>query len=119
MENLTEAATKILQDISNWRENSPDYPPCAVCGETINRGVPLRMWTKQAKKEISFHPFCLFENYELPKCCETCKKWEIDPEWNEGDCKLGKFKIANPYEDDYFPGPEEFCCDDWEDFRKK
>ena len=117
--NLTEEATKILQDISNWREDSPDNPPCAICGEIINRGLPLRMWTENAEKEISFHFYCAFKNYELPQCCEYCKNWEIDLEWNEGDCKLGKFEKPNPYEDGYFPGPEEFYCDDWEDFRKK
>ncbi len=118
-QNLTEEAKKALNDMSKWRIDSPDRPPCAICGETIDRSVPIRMWTQNIEKEISFHTFCAFKNFIIPKSCEYCKNWDPREGHWEADCKLNKFPHPNPYEDDWSPTPDMYCCDDFKDFREK
>lgn len=62
-----------------WRLDSPDYPPCALCGEQIGSEeederegdeegevtVPVRLWRsmpEQPTQEMTFHFKCLSDS---------------------------------------------------------
>lgn len=118
-QNLTEKAKEISKDLSNWRTDSPDRPPCAICGDIIDRGIPLRMWTENGEYEISFHFYCVLKDVQVVPSCEYCEHWDTGEDDWDADCKLNKFPHPDHYEDDWSPTPDTYCCDEFKDFRKK
>ena len=49
---------EIVKNMENWRDCSPDQPPCAICKMPI-LDMPMRLETNN--KEISFHFGCAMD----------------------------------------------------------
>lgn len=58
MLDLNEKTKKAMKNPNNWRTDSPDEPPCAICGINIKDDVPLRAFSDDGWKEIAFHIDC-------------------------------------------------------------
>lgn len=58
---FSDKVKKIILNKQNWRNCSPDNPPCGMCKNPIYEDVPIRLFNENNNTEIAFHPDCAFK----------------------------------------------------------